>query len=207
MKKEKVGAIVLAVSAGLFLLATSVALVLPRLRRRVQKSELKNILFIGDSQTKPTWSYANKLASKLGVSFQKIAENGKQTEWMREQISKTDLTPYDAIFIFGGGNDISAIKVERAKQNLDAIYNYVKSKGKILVAISPPSKALSTKHNEVQKAQNLSLRDFVLNHPLPDLKIDATSIENKTFFSSDNIHLNNAGQTHLSNIVYSRLKG
>jgi hypothetical protein len=77
MKKEKVGAIVLAVSAGLFLLATSVALVLPRLRRRVQKSELKNILFIGDSQTKPTWSYANKLASKLGVSFQKIAENGK----------------------------------------------------------------------------------------------------------------------------------
>ena len=207
MKKEKFAAIALALTAGVFLLGTTIGFLIPQLRRKVEKKSLKKLLFIGDSQTKPSWSYANKLSAKLGSMFSKIAENGKQTEWMKNQILNTDISPYDAIFVFGGGNDISANRVGKAQQNLNAIYSYVKNNDKILVAVSPPSKALSTIHNEIQKKQNLELRDFVLNHPLPDLKIDATEITNKSFFSSDNIHLNPAGQNHLSNIIYSRLKG
>lgn len=175
-------------------------------KSREQVKKIKRVLLVGDSQTVPSWSYGNKLAALLNWQIEKIAIVGKQTSWMKQQLLNKDLTNVDAVIIFGGGNDITSNKRLQAEANLQEMYNYVTDKNKILIAISPVSKELSSMHSAFQKSENKKLSDFVMGNSLPLIKINATEINSPEYFSTDRIHLNGEGHKKIAEILFQKIR-
>jgi lysophospholipase L1-like esterase len=177
-------------------------------KKRVKDAakQIRKVLLVGDSQTAPNWSYGNILANNLGWQVEKIAQSGKQTSWMKQELFRRGLENIDAVIIFGGGNDISSNKRIAAEKNLQDMYLFVREAGKTLIAISPVSKEFSPLHSASQKSENLELSKFVMNNNLPSFKINATTeLNSLNYFSSDKIHLNQNGHKALAKIIYQKI--
>lgn len=202
---QATGVAAILIASALFL-SGSVVYAFSRKQKNISKGRINRVLFVGDSQTVPAWSYANILGNYLSLNYTKIARNGMPTSAMLNDLLLHDLSEYDTVVVFGGGNDISAGRLNVAMSNLNSIYSHVKNSGKRLIAIAPPSKELSPIHSDLQKQQNLQLRDFVLNHSLPDAKINATELNDGRYFLSDKIHLNRTGHEALAKMFISILK-
>jgi len=84
-----------------------------------KKSEIKNILFVGDSMTTTqnkdgvevdgSYNYPNLIRKmKLsGLNIDTLAIAGKTTDWMKQELpNKIKSKKYDDIYIYGGTNDI-----------------------------------------------------------------------------------------------------
>lgn len=90
----------------------------------------KSALFIGDSHTIASPSWAEAIKNKYGLkSIQKVAANGKTTDWMLAQVRMLKTMP-DYVFIFGGANDAyNNIPQQKTLSNLQAIILYCQGKG------------------------------------------------------------------------------
>ena len=164
----------------------------------------KKVLFVGDSQTANSWSYANQLI-KSGLLDPKSvnkAIGGKGTGEFMKQLDGainslgTD-EKFDIINIMGGGNNSGYQGGgEEAKKNLQLLYNKAKKYGATVVAISNPNKDWTNKDITVKKRNN-SISKFVNNNPPnTDIVINASKFKVNAY-EKDRIHLNSRANSIL----------
>lgn len=164
------------------------------------KGPVKSILFIGDSNTAADFSYADQLhTSKPNLRIKKLALNGAKTDWMLSQL-KNELasTTYDAVAILGGSNDIYATgSITATKINLDAMYRLAKSKGAVVLAITPPNKDFYVNKTEQKQALLYELNSWIKANPNKDYVIDFWAMtNNKNLFSAGDGYLHAQKPAH-----------
>jgi len=168
-----------------------------------------SFLFIGDSNTAGSNSYADKFMSYCkNPKNKKIAQSGAKTDWMLSQLSsELKKNKYDVVTILGGSNDIFAtLSIDEAKSNMDKMLNTAKNSGAKVVVISPPYKgnfpSTTQKHWDLINDWNKYLK----SHKVPIAFIDFSKIvQDKSLFASDNQHVNSLGHNILMQAYLKKL--
>lgn len=169
-------------------------------RKRIKCSS--KFLFIGDSNTAGSNSYADVFASKCSnPKNKKIAKSGAKTSWMlRELTNELKRNDYDVVTILGGSNDIFGERsISNAKKNMDMMLRSIKKSGAKAIVVTPPYKgfypATTQKHWNLIKEWN----EYLKSHPIPFKYVPFHSIvKDKSLFLSDGQHVNNAGHRKLA---------
>lgn len=178
------------------------------LKRTLKESETKlNVLFVGDSQTKNSVSYANKLISSGVVNGKIVAENGASTKKMLSMLKKElrDNT-YDIVSIMGGGNDGGDKTPDNAISNLSDMYEIAKNSGAEVIALSNPTKIYVDKsdnksYRNKKYPSNDGIAEWVNNQSESDYKINANkATKSPQYFSSDMVHLNDEAHDMIKNL-------
>ena len=169
-----------------------------------------SFLFIGDSNTAGSNSYADKFMNYCkNPKNKKIAQSGAKTSWMLPKLrSELDTNKYDVITILAGSNDIFAtLSINDAKSNMDKMLILAKSKGAKVIVITPPYKGYFP--NTTQQHLDLirEWNDYLKNHKIPTKFIDFSKIvRDKALFKSDNQHVNSQGHQILADAYLKTLK-
>ena len=114
--------------------------------------KVDNILFVGDSITaefykgkRVTWVYSSLIKDQLtDKTIDILAEGGKRTEWMLENLpTQLKKRKYDRVYIWGGVNDMfSATTIPQAIANVQAMVDLVvKQGGKAYVIVGYDTKS------------------------------------------------------------------
>jgi len=163
-------------------------------------------LFVGDSNTKASFSYADQLKKAFPeAQITKIAENGKNTSWMFNELKKElyKNEKYDVIAILGGSNDISGGRpLNETKVNLDAMYSIANRMADLVVAIAPPNKDFYQPYTNEQREKLDELVDWLSKNKNVDYFINFHRITNRKdyFLPSDNyLHPQAVAHTELLN--------
>lgn len=171
----------------------------PEAPKKIDDS-IKSMLFVGDSNTEATFSYADKIKKMYPhILVKKIAKKSMKTDWMyNELITELNKNRYDAVSILGGSNDIYATgKNTMAKNNLDKMYDLIKSKGSKVIAITPPNKNFYTLKTTEKQAQLFDLNMWIKNNPKKDYFLDFWNITNDPkFFSKGDGYLHAQSPAH-----------
>jgi len=167
-----------------------------RFERKKYIKKIRSVLYLGDSQTVPDESYADLVAKNMGWSYAKHAKVGAKTDYILQKY-RDDLSPYDAIVVMIGGNDVWATgSADVAIQNLKAIKTLANQRKDSLILISPPSKNFYSQDQNKLKEYSKIGKWMKSN---ADLFVDGTSITNQAnLFGADNLHLNRNGQRTLA---------
>ena len=181
------------------------------LSRRKKSDKVTSILFIGDSNTAANYSYADKLKRQFpNIDVKKIAKVGEKTDWMKNQLqNELNKKDYDIIIILGGSNDVYALgKTDSAKQNLNAMYDLIHSKGAKVIAVTPPNKDFYVNKTEAKQKLLFDLIDWMKSNKKIDYLIDFHKItsDKKYFSPSDGyLHANSLAHEILANSVKNKL--
>ena len=172
---------------------------------RSRKSSIScdsSVLYLGDSHTAGSWSYADKVMKHCNsTSSKKIAKVGAKTSWMREQL-ETELKnkKYNLVVILGGSNDIFALSsIDKAKENMNKMLELISSSGAKSVVINPPSKKFYSGANDKQKSLIKSWTQFLKSHEQPIGFVNFEDLtQEQSVFAPDMVHVNSAGHKLLS---------
>ena len=169
-------------------------------RKGKSDKPVSSILFIGDSNTKAPFSYADQLAKNYpSLRIKKISQNGANTDWMFNQLnSELQNKKYDVVAILGGSNDIyGASRTDLAKRSLDAMYKLAKARGSKVIAITPPNKDFYTNKTEQKQALLYDLVGWIKSNKNVDYVVDFHRItNNKSFFNSSDGYLHAQAPAH-----------
>lgn len=162
--------------------------------------KITSILFIGDSNTAASFSYADQLQKQFpNLKIKKIATSGEKTDWMLEQLKKElALNKYDLVAILGGSNDIYALdSITAAQANLTAMYKLVHQYGAKVLAVTPPNHNWyinATAHKQTILQQLVA---WIMSNPNADYKINLWDITNdKRFFTEADGYLHAQAPAH-----------
>lgn len=163
------------------------------------KRKVGSVLFIGDSNTKANFSYADKIqASHPNLKVKKIAENGKNTSWMLEQLKKElSKNKYDMVAVLGGSNDIYGdVPLKTTEDNLIQMLKLIKASGAIAVFSTPPNKDFYTQKTQSRQDKLYSLVDWMKTQTF-DVFINFHQLTgNKSLFSSSDGYLHPQSSAH-----------
>lgn len=170
-----------------------------------------NVLFVGDSlSSEPgfTWNY---LLAKKHSDWDSthIAQRGKITKWMKDEVSKElKNKKYDIVFVYGGTNDIfNGLGGNSAKSNLEKIIGMVADQGgKTYIYSGYDAKSMSEKLGKKrddmikfqESLENLSGSNFIVIPPTP---------LNSNEFASDKSHITGGAHSKMANDVDSFISG
>jgi hypothetical protein len=170
------------------------------LYNRKKSNQIKSILFLGDGNNLADFSYVNKLEKLFpNIFVKKIAKEDATTEWMSEQLrDELKKYKYDVVAILGGSNDVYDLgKIDRAKKNLDEMYNFAHTLGSKVIAITPPNKDFYEKRTDEKQTLLSDLVDWIMSNKKADYKIDFHKITNdKSFFSKADGYLHPQSNAH-----------
>jgi len=204
MKKDTIYTLIGLGIGATFILAT--AYIVYRLNK-IKCSD--SFLFVGDSNTAGSSSYADKFMSKCkNPKNKKIAEVGAKTSWMLSKLSsELKNNKYDVVTILGGSNDIfGGIPISESKSNMDKMLRLAKSKGAKVIVITPPYKGNLSSTTEKQFALIKQWNEFLKNHKIPTKFIDFSKIvQDKSLFAEDNQHVNSKGHQILADAYSKKL--
>ena len=198
MKKDTINMLIgLGVSATLILATVYVI-------SRFKKVKCSNsFLFVGDSNTAGSNSYADKFMSKCkNPKNKKIAKVGAKTSWMLPELSsELSKNKYDVITILAGSNDIfGGTPISESKSNMDKMLFLAKKNGAKVVVITPPYKGYYSKTTQKHLDLIKEWNDYLRKHPIPFKFIDFSKIvKDKSYFANDNQHVNSSGHQVLAN--------
>lgn len=168
------------------------------------------MLFIGDSNTAGSWSYADKIMKHCSaIGSKKIAKSSMKTTWMLDQLrSELGKNQYDLVAILGGSNDIFGTgSISKAKESMNEMLRIIEETGAQSVVINPPSKKF---HSSTTDKQWKLIRDwtqFLRTHKSPYTFIDFESLtQDRSVFAGDNIHINSSGHQLLADEFISKLR-
>lgn len=172
------------------------------------------ILAIGDSITANTASYVNQLNTKCQnqINFEKIAEDGKQTSWMLQNLqNKTGIREnFSYMVVLGGINNIDG--VSGIKNNLTEIYKIGKDNGLKVIAITiPPYYGWSTwtqqRHENIltvnawiKEQKTAGKIDSVVDYFSVAVSADGITAKPE-LTSSDHLHPTAAGHTVIAKMI------
>jgi len=181
-------------------------------KKSKQGSNIKSILFIGDSNTASNFSYADQLKKSFPeLNIKKIAKVGEKTDWMKSQLeNELNKNKYDVVAILGGSNDIYALgKTDVTKNNLNYMYDLIHSKGSKVLAVTPPNKDYYVNRTEAKQKLLFDLVDWMKKNKNIDYLVDFHKItsDKKYFSSSDGyLHANSLAHNELANKTKDKLK-
>lgn len=158
-------------------------------------------LFIGDSNTKTNWSYADKLKSICpNAVVVKLAENGMNTSWMLNKLTEelSSGKKYDVISILGGSNDIyGGMSLDKTEQNLNDMYDLAKRSGAITVAIAPPNKDFYDGRTDEKQVKLYDLVKWMAANKKPNYFINFHKLtNNKQYFTQADNYLHPQSNAH-----------
>lgn len=173
---------------------------------------IKSILFIGDSNTNASFSYADQL-KKLNpeLRIKKIVKDGATTDWMLQEL-KNELkqNKYDAVSILGGSNDIySSGQINSTKINLNEMYFVSKLNGSKVIAVTPPNKDFYVNKTDQKQKLLYELNDWIKSNIYKDYFFNFWEItKNPNFFTSSDGYLHPQAQAHviLANMILKLTK-
>ena len=175
--------------------------------KRIKCSD--SFLFVGDSSTAGSYSYADKFMNWCkNPKNKKIAKSGAKTSWMLSELSsELNNNKYDVVTILAGSNDIfSGTPISESKSNMNKMIRLAKSKGANIVVITPPYKGYLSRTTQKQWSLIKEWNSFLKNHKTPIKFIDFSKIvQDKSLFASDNQHVNSAGHQVLFNAYLKKL--
>ncbi len=177
-----------------------------------EDKKVTSILFVGDSNTFANFSYADQLKKLYpNLKIKKIAMNGSNTTWMKNQLQQElQNNKYDVVSILGGSNDIyGGMLLNTTKNNLDAMYNLVHSKGSKVLAITPPNKDFYLERTDAKQKMLSDLINWMsANKNIDDFINFKAMTPDKSFFSSADEYLHPQAAAHklLSGKVEQELK-
>jgi lysophospholipase L1-like esterase len=196
----------IAIAAGAALIIAAAIIVYKRTRFSCKNS----YLFIGDSNTAGSTSYADKFIKKCkNPKNKKIAKVGAKTSWMLPQLEEElKKNKYDVVTILAGSNDIFAtLSIKEAKQNMDRMLRIIKDSGAKAVVITPPFKGYYTRTTDKHWALIKEWNKYLKSHKIPVAFIDFSNIvKDKSLFASDNQHVNSTGHQVLADAFSDKLK-
>ena len=169
-----------------------------------------SFLFIGDSNTAGSNSYADKFISRCkNPKNKKIAKSGATTDWMLPKLfTELNENQYDVVTILAGSNDIFArLSVDKAKKNMDKMLSAAKKSGAKIVVITPPYKGHYPRTTQTHLRLIQEWNNYLKNHKTPFKFIDFSQIvRDKSLFLSDNQHVNSQGHQILTQAYLKALK-
>ena len=181
-------------------------------KKSKQGSNIKSILFIGDSNTASNFSYADQIKKSFpDINIKKIAKVGEKTDWMKSQLdNELKKNKYDVVAILGGSNDIYALgKTDNTKRNLNAMYDLIHSKGSKVLAVTPPNKDYYVNRTEAKQKLLFDLVDWMKKNKNIDYLVDFHKItsDKKYFSASDGyLHANILAHNELADKTKDKLK-
>lgn len=178
---------------------------------RIIKKKLScksSLLFIGDSITVSNSSYADYIIAQCpGIRYKKIAQVGKQTGWMLDELTKElQINKYDGIFILGGTNDIYAgTNVNIILNNLYNLFSRAKQSGATVIGIGPPSIQFNNPDSSKVQAYNRIL-DMERNNSDLDYFFDFSKFTNAPGdFAADKVHPTATANFNLGKSIYEKV--
>lgn len=205
--------------AGLLAASGLTAAILINNNNRKKITCNSSFLFVGDSNTVGTHSYARQLknfcpAAKINV----VASVGANTNQMLQQMHAhlADGKKYDVIVVFGGSNDLGT-DID-TKGNLQAMYTMGKNNGATVVAITPPSKRFirqaqpawggSETNYQTLLAKLADLVQWINKNKGIDVVVDFNKITNASpaMFTGDLMHANSTAHAELLAQLTRKLK-
>jgi len=173
--------------------------------------KVNSILFIGDSNTVANYSYADKIKKSFpNLRVKKIAKVGEKSDWALNELQKElSKNKYDIVAVLIGSNDIYALNSNtQAKQNLDKIYDLIKSKGSRVLAVTPPNKDFYVQRTEKKQELLYDLVDWIRKNKKIDYLVDFHKItSDKKYFSPNDgyLHANSLAHDILAEQSKSKL--
>lgn len=159
------------------------------------------VLFLGDSQTAASYSYANSLINDGTVTGKVVSQGGASTyvlrQMLRDELMKGE--KYDAVSILAGGNDAWRDDPRAAIDNLKSMYQTIKNAGMKVIAVSNPTKKFAESPGSSKKKypSNDEIASWVeaggdglIDSIVP---LNSRTKDTLTAFSGDKIHLSGAG--------------
>lgn len=207
MKKSDWKKVIVASTISVVVGAVVLAVIFIRSRKISCSSSM---LFIGDSHTAGSWSYADKIMDLCkNKNSRKIAKVGANTTWIAQELDKElQKNKYDLVVILGGSNDIfGSMSIDKAKANMNEMLDQINKAGGKSVVINPPSKKFysgaTQKHMELIKGWTA----FLESHKLPIKFINFEKLtQDQDNFAGDMIHINTKGHEKLSNYFVDKFK-
>ena len=179
---------------GLYVLLTS----------STTKKKILKLLFVGDSNTDNTYSYADKIKKRFpNITVEKVAKHGEGTKWMVENLeNKLKDNTYDIITFLGGSNDVYGgnVPLQTTKNNILKIRQMIKDNGAKAILVTPPNKKFFPE-NTAEKLKKLD--DLIAWEKQQDFDsvIDFHEITDKIdLFSSDFRHPNSDAHVILADV-------
>jgi lysophospholipase L1-like esterase len=176
-------------------------LVLSAMGGDVSQPEKKiKVLFVGDSQTAGSNSYANKLLKSGRVDGKILAKTGANTYVLATTLKKEldSGEKYDVISIMAGGNDAWRDTPAVPMQNLAYMYRISKESGARVVAISNPSKK-NVDDPSKYPSNDLIAKFVETGEHKADSRIYVNgNLSYKSNFEPDMIHLNNGAHNTIA---------
>jgi len=207
MKKSDWKKVIIASTVSVVIGAVLLAVIVLK-NRKISCSS--SMLFIGDSHTAGSWSYADKVMQLCDNSkSKKIAKVGANTTWISQELDKElQKNKYDLVVILGGANDIfGSLSIDKAKENMNKMLAQINKAGSKSVVINPPSKKFysgtTDKHRELIKGWSSFLKDH--KQPIKFINFEALT-QDSNYFAGDNIHVNTSGHKKLSDHFIQKFK-
>lgn len=168
----------------------------------------KRFLFIGDSLTEYSNSYADQLSAICpNINIKKISKVGEKTDWMLSQLqNELNNNTYDVITIWGGVNDIYASNsIGNAQQNLQNMYDLASRSGAKVVALTViPTATYNVSDNQKVRLTK-DINNWIISNSSLDAIIDANYILNDghdgtkaEYLQSDTLHITSLGHRIIS---------
>lgn len=165
-----------------------------------------NILFAGDSLTVNSESYADLVASHCKKTpADKLAKNGEKTAWLVQNLPSRLSPSINAVSVWMGLNDIYALRnIESTKENLQKIYDLIRSNGSRVIALTIPQTLLYPVSDTVTERLTNELNKWIRNNSSVDILIDAEKILSRgssttltEFLNMDKLHVNSTGNWYI----------
>lgn len=175
-----------------------------------------NLLFVGDSLTVYTNSFADQLKKQYpNINITKVASVGKQTSWMLPQLQQELLTgkKYNGIIFTGGVNDIYATNsIINAKSNLQKMYDIAKNSGALVIALNVlPTATYSLSNAKTTQLTN-DLNSWIKSNKTVDILVDINSLLNNgkdgtklEYLQPDKLHLNDLAHSVIKNELANKI--
>lgn len=171
-------------------------------------SEKPKVLFLGDSETLFSYSYANDLIRNGDVTGKIVAQAGANTyilrNMLRDELLKGE--KYDSVSILAGGNDGWRDQPADAINNLRSMYKMVKDAGMKVVAISNPTRKFAEtsvtgkkkypSNDEIAKWIEAG-GDGLIDKIIP---INSRTSGSASSFSNDKVHLSQSGHDMITSL-------
>jgi hypothetical protein len=172
------------------------------------------ILFIGDSYTAGSNSYADQLKKMIpSIDIKKIAKVGEKTDWMLSNSSnEISGNKYNAVFILGGLNDIYALgSIDSTKKNLQAIYDMAKKSGAKVIGITVAPTDYYSAYTPAKGKLTDDLNAWIKHNKTADISIDfnkmlkSGSRQDTGLFVADKLHASTKGHEMLATDIKRKI--
>ena len=142
------------------------------------KSALQ-VLFVGDSQTLASNSYAKRLLNTRDIDGKIVAKPNADLSEIFTMLQENMSDRYDVVSILAGDIDSRNEKYETSIEQLKQIYLFVKKFDCILVAIATPTKQYTKDPSEYPSADEIS--KWIKKQTISDITINLSCLDNLDF--------------------------